>query len=1214
MKAEIMNPPMTTKAFAMTLKLAVSGVVLILSAQTTLAKSKICQVEICENQLRGAVLDDSMTADLVKGNNTELERLNDAPSVGYAISVDGQVVSGSKKIADRQRSTDVALEAVDIQVKFDGLDVKPMLNVSTFPVRRTYHGGENVNFLISLNYGSWVSKGEIRIYEAQNRSQFAVVAVEANGTATWQMPATGPKDFTYILRVYDNKGRFDETQPLTLARTNSAIEQHEPKDAAIAPGYGEDRTALRNIPVYGGAVMVFGSNVINQDVVTIMGETLPVDASGKFVVQRILPPGDHNISVKVKDKKAKGIEFIRAINIPSSEWFYVGLADLTIGKRFGSNAVQAVSPGEFDNVYTKGRLAFYVKGKIKGRTLLTAAADTGEEDFNHLLTGLDGKNPRQFLSRIDPNKYYPVYGDDSTKIEDAPTRGKFYVRLERGDSHVMWGNFKTKITGTKYLRNERALYGVSAVYRSDTTLPNGERKTEASAYAAQPGTLPQRDVLRGTGGSAYFLKHQDISVGSETISVIIQDKITNRVLDRRILKYGVDYTVDYIQGLVLLKTPLDSTASGSGVVHDGALGGNPVSLVVSYEFTPAATDVKGYAFGGRAQQWLGNHLRVGVTGAKDRTGAADQTVLGADLRLQTTEGTYFEAEVAQSQGPGFGNTISSDGGLTIGDVPNTGVSGKTATAYRAEMHLDLSDLSQGAAKGSLSAYYDHKDGGFSSIEEQAVKTKNDWGVKGEVAVQERVKLGGSYTSIDIIGDRNEQEIEGHVGAELGEHFTFTPGVRYSQRAVLTGTPQDNGTRADVGAKLAYKADEDHSAYVFGQATVTHSGARKLNNRIGVGGETKLSEKVTGSAEVSYGTGGFGGLTKIAYSPNADDTYYGGYRLDTDRTVAATTLYGDDLGSVIAGAKHRYNEHLSIFAEDSYDMFGVRKTLAQTYGVEYTPSSRWMLGGNIEVGSITDDSINATTLVKNSDFDRKALALSAGYHDDNDNTGKVKGEVRLEDSADNTRDLTSYLFATNIGIRTSEDWRFQGNLDAVFTDATQTTRNGDYVEASLGYAYRPTKNDRLNALFKYTFLYDVPGFDQVAVNGTTSGPAQLSHILSADANYGLTDIITVGAKYGFRIGATKPRDGSAGWTQSSAHLAVLRADLNIVKDWDALIEGRALWTPETGSTDFGALVAVYRHFGDNFKMGLGYNFGRFSDDLRDQSYDSHGIFINAIGKF
>jgi hypothetical protein len=44
------------------------------------------------------------------------------------------------------------------------------------------------------------------------------------------------------------------------------------------------------------------------------------------------------------------------------------------------------------------------------------------------------------------------------------------------------------------------------------------------------------------------------------------------------------------------------------------------------------------------------------------------------------------------------------------------------------------------------------------------------------------------------------------------------------------------------------------------------------------------------------------------------------------------------------------------------------------------------------------------------------------------------------------------------------------------------------------------------------------------------------------------------------------------------------------------------------------AAIYRQMGDNFKIGVGYNFGHFSDDLRSIGVDDHGVFVNAIGKF
>ena len=88
-----------------------------------------------------------------------------------------------------------------------------------------------------------------------------------------------------------------------------------------------------------------------------------------------------------------------------------------------------------------------------------------------------------------------------------------------------------------------------------------------------------------------------------------------------------------------------------------------------------------------------------------------------------------------------------------------------------------------------------------------------------------------------------------------------------------------------------------------------------------------------------------------------------------------------------------SERLSIFAEDSYDLFGVRRTLAQTYGVNYTPDAAWTVGGNVEVGTITDNAVDPLTGKKNSDFDRKALSLTVGYKGENDNSGRMKGEVR-----------------------------------------------------------------------------------------------------------------------------------------------------------------------------------------------------------------------------
>ncbi len=69
---------------------------------------------------------------------------------------------------------------------------------------------------------------------------------------------------------------------------------------------------------------------------------------------------------------------------------------------------------------------------------------------------------------------------------------------------------------------------------------------------------------------------------------------------------------------------------------------------------------------------------------------------------------------------------------------------------------------------------------------------------------------------------------------------------------------------------------------------------------------------------------------------------------------------------------------------------------------------------------------------------------------------------------------------------------------------------------------------------------------------------------------------------------------------------------LFKNWEGLAEGRMLVLPNLMERRGGALVALYRYLGDHFKVGVGYNFTDFSDDLTDLSYDHHGVFFNLIG--
>ncbi|KXF75792.1 hypothetical protein ATN84_17655 [Paramesorhizobium deserti] len=1209
-----------------------------------------------EDRLRGKVLDNSAVSDVAIAPNVEEEAPGEGGDIPFSISVDGETLAATgkpagpgKAQADRQRRTDVGLSAVDIQVKFDGLDARPILNVSTTPVRRVYKIGEPVRFLATSNYPAFIARSEIRIFEADKSLKdepVAAVPVAVNGEAEWVMPETenDKTRFKYILRVYDDQGRYDETLPRTIARTDKELPRESDRITdAPAPGMGEDNTGTRNIQVNGGAVTVHGRNVPEGYQVSALGDIVPLDRNQAFVVQRILPPGDHNVDVAVLGSmKGSALDFSRDINIPDNDWFYVGLADLTVGKRMGDDNIESVRPGEYDDVYTRGRLAFYVKGKIKGKYLLTAAADTRESAIKDMFRGLDDRDPRSLLRRIDPDAYYPVYGDDSTMIEDAPTNGKFYVRLERGDSHVMWGNYKAVIKGTEFMHSERALYGASGVYRSEAVTAFGERQTEVNVYAAQPDTLPQRDEFLGTGGSAYFLKRQDITTGSETLTVEVRDQVTGQVKERRTLLYGEDYTVDYLQGMVILRRPLSSSTGTGSAVREGALGGDRVYLIVQYEYTPAIGDVDGYVYGGRAQHWFDEKVRVGVTGMNETTGVADQQALGADIVIRHSEKTFLEAEVSHSKGPGFGTSRSTDGGLTLSDVATSGSRDRAATAWRTRGQVDLEDITRNGMKGTVGGYYEEKQAGFSTLSDQIAVDQRIWGAHADVELTTDVDLKLTYDDYHEgrdyddfygreTGGRSRRKGEATISKQLDEYWKASFGVSYTDTrspiAVASGKRGYDGERLDAGVRLEYAPDADHKYYAFGQGTLRRSGDVRRNDRIGVGSKYQLTEKIGLEGEVSYGNTGLGGLAAITYSPTAEDNYYFGYRLDPDRAFDLDRSYdldGADRGTIVLGMRRKLDDTLSAYAENNYDLFGRRHSLTKTYGVVYTPDKVWTVDGGLEIGTIEDDTINPDTGLERSDFDRKAVSLSVGYKDEERGiNARVRGEARFEDSDDGTRDRDTYLFAAGVSWKTSEDWRLLANIDAVVSDSSgeSSFRDGDYVEASIGYAYRPVDNDRLNALFKYSWVYDLPGVDQVsAITGDEYGPAQRSHILSADFTYDLMPWLSIGGKYGMRYGEVRERalDGDretfSEWYTSTAHLGIVRADLHVVKNWDALIEGRVMRMPEAKTTDYGALLAVYRHVGDNFKVGAGYNFGVFSDDLRDLTLDDRGVFINVIGKF
>jgi hypothetical protein len=785
-------------------------------------------------------------------------------------------------------------------------------------------------------------------------------------------------------------------------------------------------------------------------------------------------------------------------------------------------------------------------------------------------------------------------------IEDAPTRGKFFVKIERGDNHVMWGNFKTRITGTEFVRYERGLYGARAELKTPSSTRYGERRGQVDAFAAEPGTIAGRDVFRGTGGSSYFLKRQNITSGSERVTIEVRDKDTGIVQMTRSLVPNQDYEINHLQGRILLRTPLSSVADDDFIVQSGSLSGHEQMLVVTYEYAPGIDRNKDDVVGGRANYWLTDHVEVGAT-AYDQTGSGrDQTLYGADATVRYKPGTYIKVEAARSNGPGNGETFSIDGGFTFVTRQTTG---RTADAYRVEAAADVAELMPGR-EGRLSAFWQHRDRDFSgpgNITE--LRASTEAGARAVVKLDER---WGLRAKADDKQDefRQYRAAEGNVVYTFNDYWKATVGARLDDNdprmPSLSQRLNQAGRRTDVALRVDYDSHKDWSIYGFGQVTVDRTEERDRADRIGVGGALRLTEKMTAKGEVSTGTHGIGGKIGTEYKIDDDKTAYLNYVFDPDRT---DILSRGAEGILVAGTRARFSDNFSVFGEERA-RHGVTSGLTHAYGLEFVPWLHWKSGLAFEQGTLTS--------ILAGDVERLAVSASLGYsHAGLVYSGKL--EYRNDQTILGERD--TWLTHNTATLRMGPSWRVLAKLAASYSSASLGDfYDGDYTEGVIGAAYRPVENDRLNMLAKYTFFYDLPSAQQTTSAGLLVGWAQRSHVLSLDAAYDLNDWITIGGKYAFRIGDLRDQRTGGEWFDSVAHLAIGRLDIKVVKGWDVVGEIRWLDSETASDSKVGALGGVYKHVNDNMKVGVGYNFTDYSDSITDLSHKNKGVFVNAIAKF
>lgn len=355
----------------------------------------------------------------------------------------------------------------------------------------------------------------------------------------------------------------------------------------------------------------------------VVGQRDPVytvDEGGRAHIA--LEPTTQSGEVALRLKFENGREQdIRAWLKPAArDWIVVGLAEGTAGfNSFDGDEFSARGDG-LDDRTEEGRIAVYAKGRVARDHLVTMAYDSdGDEDGN-----------RRF-GEIDPDRFYTLYGDVTDQRFDAASADKLYARIERSEYFAMYGDYETGLTETELGRYNRTFNGVKAQWQG--------ARTQAMGFATRTDQAFIKDELRGDGTSGlYRLTRRPVLINSEKVIIETRDRFrSERVLSAQVLTRHLDYDIDYLNGTLFFKQPVQT--------RDTDL--NPITIVIDYESRDGRD--KALTAGLRGSLKLGERVRVGATVLHEGVLGGEGDLAGLDVDAQLTDATRLRAEVARSE-------------------------------------------------------------------------------------------------------------------------------------------------------------------------------------------------------------------------------------------------------------------------------------------------------------------------------------------------------------------------------------------------------------------------------------------------------------------------------------------------------------------------------------------------------------------------------------
>lgn len=306
---------------------------------------------------------------------------------------------------------------------------------------------------------------------------------------------------------------------------------------------------------------------------------------------------------------------------PMHDWFLFGYGEADVGysSLTGTGSTDRSAERHHDGLFAEGRISLFGQGEVKEGHLMTVAVDTRPLREDRL------------LPTIEPEKYYPVYGDASDLRFNTASRSGTFVSLDHRRYSAMFGDFKTDLGGLELSRYERTFNGL----RGEAKLGRGNVK----AFITRTDQVTYQEEIPADGTSGfYFLEHFPLIEHSEKVRIEVRDRYRPeeiiRIDNMQVLR---DYDINYMDGSILFKEPV--------AAFDENL--NPVTIVVGYECRDSGE--VNFIYGMRSVYDVTDSLRIGATAILEDEGPRNSSLVGADLSGHLYRSVMIETEFVHSE-------------------------------------------------------------------------------------------------------------------------------------------------------------------------------------------------------------------------------------------------------------------------------------------------------------------------------------------------------------------------------------------------------------------------------------------------------------------------------------------------------------------------------------------------------------------------------------